>query len=152
MFPKSLTEDTDKVKVNSSIISDNSKIRKTINFNFEKKSTELINGDVDLIDDYKNIRNWIVKFLNTPVNVYEIYEGTGFGTSLYLLKGHKSIGGMEYAQIKKEVENGFKLNPCIRNVIDFRLYKREKTLCVYVKCQLIDGYILEESTEVFELK
>lgn len=136
----------------NSVISDNTKIRKTPNFNFKKNATVLKNGDAELIEDYANVRNWIIRFLTTPLGVHQIYDGTGFGTSLYRLRGYKSIGGLEYAQIKKEIEDGFKLNPNIQRVLDVQLYKKDKKLCVYVKCQLLDGYILEEKTETFEIK
>lgn len=136
----------------NAVISDNSQIRKTPNFNFLKNATVLKNGDVELIDDYENVRNWIIRFLTTPLGIHEIYDGTGFGTSLFRLRGYKSIGGLEYAQIKKEIENGFKLNPNIQGILDVQLYKKGKKLCVYVKCQLQDGYILEEKTEIYEMK
>lgn len=151
MFPVNNIND-EEIPTYNEIISDSSKIYKTPNFNFEKKYIILKNGDVDLVDNYENVRNWIILFLRTPRGVYKIYEGTPFGTSLYLIRGCKNISGKEYAQIKSEIEDGFKLNPNIKCVLDVQLYKKDKILGVYVKCQLIDGYILEEKTEVFNIK
>ena len=151
MFPSNNVENEEIIS-DKNIISDNSKIYKTPDFNFEKKHIILKNGDINMIDDYQNVRNWIILFLRTPRGIYKIYEGTPFGTSLYLIRGHKSITGKEYAQIKSEIENGFKLNPNIKRVADVQLYRRDKALGVYVKCQLIDGYILEEKTEIFNIK
>lgn len=134
------------------IISDNTKIYKTPGWNFETQSTTLINGDVLLVDDYQNVRNWIILFLKTPIDVYKIYEGTGLGTSIYKLKGYKNISGILYAQIKKEIEDGFLLNPNIKNVESVELTKEKNTLSIYVKVKLADGYILEEKTEVYNIK
>jgi len=116
MFPQNITtteEETTTESGSYNIISDSAKIYKTPNYDYSQMKTVLKNGDVNLVDDYQNVRNWIIKFLRTPIDVYKIYEGTGFGTSAYKLKGYKAIDGLIYAQIKSEVEQGFKLNPNI---------------------------------------
>ena len=103
MFPTSITSDTNENSdVVYNIISDNEKIRLTPDFDFENSETIIKDGDVVLIDNHKNVRNWIAKFFDTKIDKNEIYEGTGFGTSLYLLKGKKNISGEDFAQIKKE--------------------------------------------------
>ena len=70
-------------------------------------------------------------------------------SSLYI---SKSITGLQYAQIKKEIQEGFLLNPNILAVTDFDMYKEDKSLYIYVKVKLQDGYILEEKTEVWSIK
>ena len=156
MFPDNINETTATIFKNEdtkyNIISDDNKIYNTLDYDFENKETVLSNGDVFLVSDYKNVRNWIILFLKTPIDVYKIYEGTGFGTSTYKLKGHKSISGILYAQIKKEIEDGFLLNPNIKQVESIELTKENKTLNIYVKVRLSDGYILEEKTEVYRIK
>ena len=150
MFPQTYTTEDETQTVNS-VISDGEIIYKTPDYDFVTLKTILKNGDVLLVDDYKNVRNWIVKFLNTPIDKKEIYEGTGFGTSLYKLKGYKSISALQFAQIKKEIEDGFLLNPNIKSVEDVRLWKEGRTMMLYVKVKLADGYILEEKTEVINV-
>lgn len=54
----------------------------TPNYNSETYQTVVKNGNIELIKDYRNIRNWFIKFLFTPIDAIPIYEGTGFGTSL----------------------------------------------------------------------
>lgn len=156
MFPNNNDETTDTGAESQNnkykTISDNAKIYKTPLYNFETKSTTLINGDISLVDDYQNVRNWIILFLKTPIDIYKIYEGTGFGTSAYKLKGYKNISGLLYAQIKKEIEDGFLLNPNIKNIESVELTKENKILCIYVKVKLADGYILEEITEVYRIE
>lgn len=155
MFPQNITtteEETTTESGSYNIISDSAKIYKTPNYDYSQMKTVLKNGDVNLVDDYQNVRNWIIKFLRTPIDVYKIYEGTGFGTSAYKLKGYKAIDGLIYAQIKSEVEQGFKLNPNILAVTEFDMYKEDKSLMIYVKVKLQDGYILEEKTEVYTIK
>jgi hypothetical protein len=150
MFPQTYTTEDETQTVNN-VISDGEIIYKTPDYDFATLKTILKNGDVSLVDDYKNVRNWIVKFLNTPIDKKEIYEGTGFGTSLYKLKGYKSISALQFAQIKKEIEDGFLLNPNIKSVEDVRLWKEGRTMMLYVKVKLADGYILEEKTEVINV-
>jgi len=155
MFPQNITtteEETQTETGTYNIISDSAKIYKTPNYDYSQMKTVLKNGDVNLVDDYQNVRNWIIKFLRTPVDIYKIYEGTGFGTSAYKLKGYKAIDGLIYAQIKSEVEQGFKLNPNILAVTGFDMYKEDKSLMIYVKVKLQDGYILEEKTEIYIIK
>ena len=105
MFPVSVTSDTNENNDAAyNIISDSGKIRLTPDYDFDNDKTVIKDGDVSLIDNYKNVRNWIAKFFDTKIDSKEIYEGTGFGTSLYALKGKKNISGEDFAQIKKEVE------------------------------------------------
>ena len=113
MFPQTTTTEIYETQSINSIISDNQKIYKTPDYDFDNMQTRLKNGDVALVDDYRNVRNWIMKFLYTPIDIKEIYEGTGFGTSLYRLKGCKTISPLQFSQIKKEIEDGFLLNPNI---------------------------------------
>lgn len=152
MFPEEITNVSTSEDTKYNIISNSSHIRKTPNYNYAQKNIILKNGDVDLVDNYKNVQNWIIKFFRTPIDIYKIYSGSGFGTSAYKLIGKKSISGIEYAQIKKEVEEGFKLNPNILSVEDFNIIKDQKTLSIYVKVKLQDGYILEEKTEIYSIK
>jgi len=156
MFPEE--ENTEEVNTgnmnvgSNNIISNSDEIYKTPDFDFLTNKVILNNGDVKLIDDYQNVRNWILLFLLTPSEIYKIYEGTGFGTSLYKAKGYKNIDGILYSQIRKEIEEGFLLNPNILKVLDVELYKIDDVLNVRVKVQLQDGYILEEKTEEYILK
>lgn len=150
MFPESIstTEENSTTEIYN-IISDNEKIRKTPNYSYDTMKFVLKNGNTELIDDYSNVRNWIIKFIRTPIDIYEIYQGTGFGTSLYKIKGYKKIDGLQFAQIKKEIEEGFKLNPNILEVSDIDIYKEEKNVVVELKVKLQDGYILEEKIEAY---
>lgn len=152
MFPQTISTTENETQTANSVISDGEKIHLTPDYDFDNMQTILKNGDVVLVDDYRNVRNWIMKFLNTPIDKKEIYDGTGFGTSLHKLKGYKSISALQFAQIKQEVEHGFLLNPNIKSVEDFRLWKDGKITMVYVKVRLLDGYILEEKTEIYNLK
>lgn len=151
MFPQTNTTTEEISQTENRIISDGEKIYKTPNYDFDNMQTVLKNGEAELVDDYRNVRNWIMKFLCTPIDKKEIYEGTGFGTSLYMLKGYKSISALQFSQIKKEIEDGFLLNPNIQSVEDVRLWKEDRTTMVYIKVKLTDGYILEEKTEVFNV-
>lgn len=152
MFPESITNEETSTSENTyNVISDSQTIRKTPDYDFENKHTVVTDGNTVLVDDYQNVRNWIIKFFLTPIDKVPIYQGTGFGTSAYKLRGYKSISGLMYAQIKSEIEQGFKLNPNILQVLDVGLEKEETSLVMSAKVKLKDGYILEEKTEVFNL-
>lgn len=153
MFPENIvTSESVSVTATDNIISNSDYIRKTLNYDYDKRQVVIKNGSVDLVDGYKNVRNWIIKFIRTPIDVMPIYEGTGFGTSAYKLKGSKAISGLQFAQIKKEVQDGFLLNPNILVVADFDMYKNGKSLYISVGVKLQDGYILKEKTEVWKIK
>lgn len=113
MFPQTTTTQASEAVTSGSIISDNQKIYKTPDYDFDNMQTRLKNGDAVLVDNYRNVRSWIMKFLYTPIDIKENYEGTGFGTSLYRLRGCKTISPLQFSQIKKEIEDGFLLNPNI---------------------------------------
>ncbi len=148
MFPE---VDDDNITTNN-VISDSSKIRLTPNFDYHNKDTVMVDGSPDMICDERSIKQWIIKFFRTPIDTKEIYQGTGFGTSAYLTKGYKVVDGLLYAQIKKEIEEGFALNPNILSIMECDVYKEDKALMIYVKVKLIDGTILEEKTDVWSLK
>ena len=152
MFPENVTSDSTSDTTTNSIISNSDYIHKTLNYDYNKRQVIIKNGDVDLVDNYENGRNWIIKFIRTPIDVMEIYKGTGFGTSAYRLKGSKAISGMQFAQIQKEIQDGFLLNPNILAVTDFDMYKEKNLLYISVKVKLQDGYILEEKTEAWNIK
>lgn len=150
MFPKTSTT-TQQQNIANSVISDSKKIRKTPNFSFEKNAILLKNGDAEMIDDIQNVKNWIATFIKTPIDILPIYEGTGFGTSAYKMRGSKQITGMQYAQLKKEIEEGFKLNPNILKTENITIEKDEKTLAIGVTVYLKNGNILKEKFETWSI-
>ena len=80
-----------------------------------------------------------------------------FAPSAFLKKGFKysemvAVFSKKIAQIKKEIQDGFLLNPNILAVTDFDMYKENKSLIISVKVKLQDGYILEEKTEAWNIK
>ena len=111
MFPQTTTTQTIQDTTTNNVISDGEKVYKTPNYDFDDFQTVLINGDAELVDDYRSVRNWIMKFLNTPIDIKEIYEGTGFGTSLYKLN---SCNILQIFQRKKNL-----LKYC-RRIMTFR--------------------------------
>ncbi|OLA94799.1 MAG: hypothetical protein BHW64_01960 [Candidatus Melainabacteria bacterium LEY3_CP_29_8] len=73
MFPNN-TQSTTNVTVDFqhgkyNTISDDLKIYNTLDFDIENKKMILVNGDLSLVSDYKNVRNWIILFLKTPKRI-----------------------------------------------------------------------------------
>lgn len=150
MFPE-ISTTTQQQNIANSVISDSEKIRKTPNFSFEKNAILLQNGEAEMVDDIQNVKNWIATFIKTPIDILPIYEGTGFGTSAYKMRGNKQITGMQYAQLKKEIEDGFKLNPNILKTENITIEKEKNTLIIGVTIHLKDGYILNEKFETWSM-
>lgn len=123
----------------------------TPNYNPETYQTVVKNGNIELIKDYRNIRNWFIKFLFTPIDAIPIYEGTGFGTSLSRLKGRKTLTCLEMVQIKKEIEDGAKIHPAIKKITDVKMYKVGSSLIIEITAKLIDGVIWTDKIEAFNI-
>lgn len=123
----------------------------TPNYDPETYQTVVKNGNIELIKDYKNIRNWFIKFLFTPIDAIPIYEGTGFGTSLSRLKGRKTLTCLEMVQIKKEIEDGAKLHPAIKKITNVKMYKVGSSLIIEITAKLIDGVIWTDKIEAFNI-
>lgn len=123
----------------------------TPNYDPETYQTVVKNGNIELIKDYRNIRNWFIKFLFTPIDAIPIYEGTGFGTSLSRLKGRKTLTCLEMVQIKKEIEDGAKLHPAIKKITDVKMYKVGSSLIIEITAKLIDGVIWTDKIEAFNI-
>lgn len=123
----------------------------TPNYDPETYQTVVKNGNVELIKDYRNIRNWFIKFLFTPIDAIPIYEGTGFGTSLSRLKGRKTLTCLEMVQIKKEIEDGAKLHPAIKKITDVKIYKVGSSLIIEITAKLTDGVIWTDKIEAFNI-
>lgn len=143
MFPT----ETKKEETENLIIS--TQLCYTPNYNFKTKNTVLKNGTPELIKEYRNIKNWLVKFLLTPIEKVKIYEGTGFGTSLYLLKGKKAISYKEYLQIVNEIKDGVKLHPAIDEAKTIEFSKENDVLYIEITLKLKDGSLIKEETEVY---
>lgn len=123
----------------------------TPNYDPETYQTVVKNGNIELIKDYRNIRNWFIKFLFTPIDAIPIYEGTGFGTSLSRLKGRKTLTCLEMVQIKKEIEDGAKIHPAIKKITDVKMYKVGSSLIIEITAKLIDGVIWTDKIEAFNI-
>jgi len=122
----------------------------TPNYNFETFQTVLKNGSPELIKDYRNIKNWFVKFVFTPIDKLKIYEGTGFGTSILSLIGKKDISCLELAQVKKEIEDGAILHPAISRISEVKLYKIKSQLNIEITANLKNGVVWSDTIEVID--
>ena len=147
MFPQNSTSITDSTQTEKNkIISDT--LCYTPNYNYDNYSSVVKNGSIELIKDYRNIKNWFIKFIFTPIDTLKIYEGTGFGTSLSKLRGQKTVNCLELVQIKKEIQDGAKLNPAIKEVTSIKLYKIDSNLIITINAELIDGITWTDEIEV----
>ena len=109
---------------------------------------EIKNGSPVLIDQIEAIKQWILKFTLTRQDSYKIYEGTGFGTRIKDLYGHKRIGyGFEEAEIERDYREGLPLCPAIREVSSFTIKKEGKTMNIEMDVQLFNGDLITVGIE-----
>ena len=151
MFPQNSynSSKNENTENNNKIIS--TELCYTPDYNPETSQTVIKNGNVELIKDYRNIRNWFIKFIFTPVNAIPIYAGTDFGTSLLKIRGQKSLFGIEMVQLKKEIQTGAKLHPAIKEIQDVKLYKVGTSLFIKIVARLIYGVIWTDKIEAFKI-
>ena len=99
MFPTIATSADYEQPLREQIISTSTELSKTPLLNFEDKSVVLSNGSPKMVSNIEAIRQWITLFVITPKDTYEIYKGTGFGTSIRKLFGRKILNnGYEEAE------------------------------------------------------
>ena len=124
-------------------------VKLTSKFNYVDFQTPISDGSPEQIDKVEAIKQWIILFILTPKDIYPIYDGTGFGTSLYKMRGQKKLFSSGYAdsEIERELKEGLPLCPAIQQVTSFELDKDGKNLIVNVQVQLYDGTLIDVSVE-----
>lgn len=123
-------------------------IGKTPSFNYEKSQIIITNGTPKLVTDIEAIEQWIILFVTTPKDVYEIYKGTNFGTSYRKLLGKKTVNnGYVESELEREIKEGLHLNPAIKSVRSIEIDKYGKTLRLNIQAELYNGKLLETFIE-----
>ncbi len=116
--------------------------------NFEYPNVVIKNGSPNLINKHEAIRQWILKFAITPKDVYEIYQGTGYGNRIKSLFGQKRIGyGYEESELERDYREGLILCPAISQVTFFNIEKTGKILNIKITVELYEGESLDVSIE-----
>lgn len=120
-------------------------IKQTLKIDYQKLSVSIKDGSPLTIEQLEAIKQWVVLFIITPKDLYSIYDGTNFGTSLYKLRGEKKLinNGYIEAETERELKEGLPMCPAITRVTDFDLNKSGKYLKIYVQVQLYDGSLVD---------
>lgn len=148
MFPTIATSADYEQPLREQIISTSTELSKTPLLNFEDKSVVLSNGSPKMVSNIEAIRQWITLFVITPKDTYEIYKGTGFGTSIRKLFGRKILNnGYEEAEVEREIRDGLPLCPAINRVTSFNLEKAGRVVKVYVQVELFDGSLIDTTVD-----
>lgn len=131
------------------IISTSTEIGNTPLMDFKTKSIILSNGSPKMIYSIEAIRQWMILFITTPKDVYKIYKGTGFGTSIRKLFGFKRLNnGYEESEVEREIREGFPLCPAINRVTSFNIEKSGKLVLIKVQVELYDGTLIDETVDI----
>lgn len=148
MFPENTIQDViDQFEETQKEVS--TEVLLTSKFNYTEHQTPLKDGSPIQINNIDAIKQWIILFILTPKDIYQIYEGTGFGTSLYKMRGQKKLFSSGYAdaEIERELREGLPLCPAIKQLTGFELNKEGKNLIINVQVQLYDETLIDVSVE-----
>jgi len=150
MFPSVIEETENEVQsTREKVISTSTELGLTPSFDYTKKQFLLENGSLKMITDVDAIKQWIVLFITTPKNTYQIYDGTDFGTSIRKLFGRKILNnGYEESEVEREIREGLPLCPAINRVTSFNMQKVGKLVKIYVQVELYDGELVDETIDV----
>lgn len=150
MFPTIIEESENETQsTREKVISTSTDLGLTMSFDYEKKSIIFENGSPKQITDVDAVRQWITLFIITPRDTYEIYNGTGFGTSIRKLFGRKILNnGYEEAEVEREIREGLPLCPAINRVTSFNMEKVGKIVKIYVQVELFNGDLIDETVDV----
>ena len=120
----------------------------TTSLDFEESRVKVANGTPTLITDLDAIQEWIILFVITPRDTYEIYNGTDFGTSYRKLLGRKEVNnGYEEAELEREIREGLPMNPAIKSVDSVEITKNGRYLGLNIQVELYDGQLVETVIE-----
>lgn len=143
MFPDNTLRDEIK-NFQDSLEAKKRSLGKTPSIDFEKSKIIMANGGPKLVTDIEAIQQWIILFVTTPRDVYEIYKGTNFGTSYRKLLGEKFINnGYAESELEREIIEGLPLNPAIEEVRSVEISKEGKYLSLLIQVELYDGSLLD---------
>lgn len=123
-------------------------VYKTPSIDFETPCINVAGGAPVLVSDVEAIRQWVTLFVTTPRDVYDIYYGTEFGTTLRRLYGRKIVNnGYAESELTRQIKEGLPLCPAIKQVTDVTIGKDGKYLTVDIQVKLYDGSLVDVSIE-----
>ena len=121
---------------------------KTPSIDFVTPCINVASGAPVLLSGVEAIKQWIVLFVTTPRDVYDIYYGTDFGTTLRKLYGRKIVNnGYAESELTRQIKEGLPLCPAIKQVTDVEISKEGKYLTVDIQVELYDSSLIDVSIE-----
>lgn len=148
MFPENtIQEQVNNYRTEQSVLS--TEVKYTPKFDFYKKTTVIKDGSPLTCDKIGAIKQWIILFILTPKNIYHVYNGTWFGTSLRKFIGEKKLINIGYveAELEREFKEGLTLCPAIKQLTDFELNKNGQSLELSVQVELYDKTLVDVTIE-----
>lgn len=148
MFPdNTIQEQINKYQAQQAVISTD--IKYTPKFDYMKNIIEIKDGSPLTVEQIEAVKQWIILFVLTPKDIYSIYKGTKFGTSLRKLKGEKKLinNGYVEAELERELKEGLPLCPAIKQLTDFDLNKNGRYLELFIQVELYNGSLIDVTIE-----
>lgn len=113
-------------------------------FDYSTKFFGVKDGAITEPNNLEAVKQWVELLIRTLPGKYPIY-GDSFGVSTDELIGYKSMPiGFIYSEIKREIQEGLKLNPSIDSMDNYNASRDNGMLTISFTVYLKDG----ASTEV----
>ncbi|WP_432662446.1 DUF2634 domain-containing protein [Wukongibacter baidiensis] len=116
---------------------------KSFLFDFEAGDFVLKDGRLVEISDLEAIKVWIEKILRTEKYRYKVYEREDkneYGVVLEdLIVGNNFPHSFVEAELKREISQALTKHPMIQSLSDWEIEKKNPTLKISFKVNLIDG-------------
>ena len=117
-------------------------------FDYSTKTFKVTDGAVTECTGVTAVKQWIELLIRTLPSKYAIYSDT-FGVSTDELIGYKSVPiGFIYSELKREIEDGLKLNPSIDSMSNYSASRDNGVLTINFTVNLKDGVSEEVSVSV----
>ena len=144
MFPVDETDFEIEVKTEEEL----AKVGRSFSFDYSTKNFNITDGAISEPTNIEAVKQWVELLIRTRPGKYPIY-GESFGVSTDELIGYKSMPiGFIYSEIKREIQDGLKLNPSIDSMDNYNASRDNGVLTISFTVYLKDGANTEVSVIV----
>lgn len=143
MFPE-MNEDLQEqiLNINANTEANKTELGRSFAFDFDTGQFVLNNGKLVDTTKTQTIKQWINLCTRTYMDKYEIYKGTGFGTRIEKLIGHK-LNVFYRTAIQTELTQGLLKNSEIKEVKNIEITENNKTYTINIDVTLNDNSSLK---------
>lgn len=119
---------------------------KTYLYDFDKGQFALDSGKFILIDGKQALEQWIRFIFMTPIDTYEIYEGTDYGTELFDLMGKTMYYNYKKSEVRRIVTETLLKHEDINGVTSMNITMEDNNVYVELVLDTVYGTSQQEVT------